>query len=716
MIRAAWLGSWRAPWALDRGRRWGDLAWTLAALSQAWMLGGREGRWPRLDFEAHRPQGPKPRAEPEAHGTLPEPAFVALLRHGSAAVPADRRGPKEDPLRWWAWEALLAGEAAPMFAAASALVDLETRLRWIPVLGAVEDGRLLLPPFLDILLPDALKGPLPPGWAEALLGSLDAEGRLLPGGDPPTELPWELLKAHGEPLLLRELPPDLRPHEGAAWLHRLDEGHWMIDPRFRAWTRGFGLAPRGLEPFRLRGLASGEAPEGNLAALLARRPPPSPPSGWDAAIQADLDGALQRPELPPVSGDPTWDRLRGRWGGELPEPAPGYPTWGRTAHPCADPFHWMLEGRRAYQALETEAGLRAFTLAHAHFARLGSTFWAQRAAANAEVMAMQWADLPAVRAWQARQPEPEDREDILRQAHLLAAHGDREGALRLLRPLMKQQPDFEQPWLFLGIQGLSCDRGDWIEEALPHVHHDHVRWMLASARAGVDADAPKELGPELAPIWELNRRLRIRGGLQPFWTAFAACAQFLVRMEAGITLLEAYPGERTPERLLELQAIAERAESPGHRARLEALWPKVEPGRPSDALAAVDAWLARQTQPAALLWGPGPRDHRAVGAPPPDGALAHVGRGGALPPVRHGGRVWWSRGLMWEDAPVGAILLASEPGAPLELPLGAELLAPWLARLHGPERIEAASEEGMLWTDGSEPMASVMAELRRVAP
>ena len=59
MLRAAWLGDWKAPWELDRGRRWGYPAWALAAIARAWLLCGREGHWPRLEQEARRPQGPR---------------------------------------------------------------------------------------------------------------------------------------------------------------------------------------------------------------------------------------------------------------------------------------------------------------------------------------------------------------------------------------------------------------------------------------------------------------------------------------------------------------------------------------------------------------------------------------------------------------------------------------------------------------------------------
>ena len=107
MLRAAWLGDWKAPWGLDRGRRWGDPAWALAAISQAWLLGGHVGRWPRLKQEARRPQGPKASQAPVAFEAQPDPTWVALLRHGSTGAAPSLRGGREDELVAWAWEALL---------------------------------------------------------------------------------------------------------------------------------------------------------------------------------------------------------------------------------------------------------------------------------------------------------------------------------------------------------------------------------------------------------------------------------------------------------------------------------------------------------------------------------------------------------------------------------------------------------------------------------
>ena len=233
MLRAAWLGDWKAPWGLERGRRWGDRSWALAAIAQAWLLGGREGRWPRVELDARRPLGPCVLAAPATFEPCPDPGWVARLRHGSAAVPAGQRGPREDELLAWAWEALLEGDGTPWMAAGSVVLDLPRRLRWVAVLGAVDAGGTLhLPPFLDLL--PAEWHTLPPGWWEALLSTQDARGRLLPEGPLDPDLPWTALQRHSEPLLLSALPEELVPAQGSAWLHALPGCGWMLDPRVRA--------------------------------------------------------------------------------------------------------------------------------------------------------------------------------------------------------------------------------------------------------------------------------------------------------------------------------------------------------------------------------------------------------------------------------------------------------------------------------------------------
>ena len=223
-LRASWLGSWAAPWG-PRGRRWGDASWALGAISQAWLLGGREGRWPRTTWE----NGPRPSPWSGEWTGSPDPAWVALLRHGSPQAEATRRGRREGELEAWCWAELLEGRSDAWWARASLLLSLEERIRWLPWLGGRRHGRgfLHLPPFLSQLLPAALHQ-LPEGWWESLLRDLDATGHLLPAGSLPQGLPWELLTSdegwlkpldpgepplHPDPLQERAMAPSpLRRH------------------------------------------------------------------------------------------------------------------------------------------------------------------------------------------------------------------------------------------------------------------------------------------------------------------------------------------------------------------------------------------------------------------------------------------------------------------------------------------------------------------------
>ncbi|MBS1784019.1 MAG: sigma-54-dependent Fis family transcriptional regulator [Acidobacteria bacterium] len=712
-LRAAWLGHWRSPWPLDKGRRFGDMAWAFAAVSQAWILGGHEGRWPRATWSGRRPEGPRPGAV-EGCSTTPDPAFIAFLRHGSPDAPAHLPARREDPLRTWTWGALLAGDAAPFFAAAPALLDLDTRLRWLPCLAAVEVDQLRVPPFLAPLLPASLAGPLPEGWTEALLSNLDSEGRLLPMGDPPFDLPWETLRPHLEPLLLTTLPEALRPFKGAPWLTEL-EGAWMLDPRLRAWGRGHGLSPAGLAPFRPHGLAFGDAPDPHLAELLALRRPSGVPQGWEASVDADLQ-ETDRPTPPPASGEPTWDRLRMRWGGESADTAPGYPAFGVAAHPCADPFHWMAEGLRALSAQGMEASLRAFTLAHAHFARLGAKAWAQRSASNACFPALLWGDLPGLRKWmEARGPQPEPW-DTQWKLMLLAAEGDLDRAARHARRLVESHPDFTPAWSLRADLGAALGHRAWVEEALPHIPLDARRTFFEAWLQPAMGLCPSDADPETAYLWALHRAARDEGEGEhkgeDHWTRFETLPNRLACLLGGLFLMEHRPEQRRPDRLLALQALADRAASEPLLERLRALWPSASAATP-EPREALNAWLASLPGDAWLVWGK--EGLLGIGKPPPSALLSAVRQGGAVPVVHQKGRAWWSQPIAWDGAPVGALLLAQDPASSFSAPPATALVGPWLARLQ--EAAPPAPEPSeWLLTDGSEPMASVMRELQRVAP
>ena len=715
MLRAAWLGHWKAPWGMDRGRRWGDASWALAAISQAWLLGGWEGRWPRLEQEARRPLGPQVLAMPTVFEPRPDPAWVARLRHGSPGVPASQRGTREDELLAWAWEALLEGHGAPWMAAGSVLLDLPQRLRWVAVLGAVEaNGTLQLPPFLD-LIPSEWHS-LPPGWWETLLKGQDAQGRLLPEGPLDPGLPWPAIQSSAESLILPALPEELTSQRAASWLHEAPSGQWMMAPGIRAWARGFGASAQGLAPLVAPGLGAGDLPDEGLAQVLNQRMPATHPAGWAASIEADLQEDLNRPDPPPASGHPTWDRLRMRWGGHPAAPAIAYPPWGTTAHPCADPFHWMAQGQLAIRACEPEVALRAFTLAHAHFMRLEAPGWAGRAASNAAVAALQWADLPAHARWAAlRGPLPQPWRDM-EEAQLAEVHLEPEAAMARIRAMVEAHPDFGEGWGLLASHGADRENWDVVREGLVHMQdHPYARFFVAVLGPLKEA-SPLDADPDTRLSWEAHRLFRGIGDSETFWAAWRACPTQIMRLELGLQVLERVPEQRTAAGLLALQAIADRADSPRHQRRLAALWPRCEADQtPSPALLFRD-WLAQRTTPTWIAWEEEGRLHSlGAGAAPPEGALSRLAKDGTLAPFLHGAWVWRGHPLVWEGCSVGAVLLAQPVEAVPTQPLEPWLMAPWLAQVRARRPAEAVVEGGLLLTDGSEPMAAVLRELDRVA-
>ena len=715
-LRAAWLGDWRAPWGLDRGRRWGDASWALAAIAQAWLLGGREGQWPRLEQEARRPMGPRVLKLPTVFEPRPDPAWVARLRHGSPGVPAGQRGAREDELLAWAWEALLEGDGTPWMAAGSVLLDRPQRLRWLAVLGAVEGGSTLqLPPFLELLPSEWCT--LPPGWWETLLKGQDADGRLLPEGALDPGLPWPAIQRHGDALVMASLPRELEPHCGSPWLHELTGGAWMIAPGVRAWTRGYGASVPGLTPLVPRSLGAGDPPEVALAEVLNLRMPADPPSGWAPSLAADLQEDLHRPEPPPGSGHPTWDRLRMRWGGASAEPTLAYPAWGTLVHPCADPFHWMAQGQLANGSCDREGALRAFTLAHAHFTRLDAPGWAGRAASNAAVMALQWADLPAHARWAAlRGPLPQPWRDM-EEAQLAEVHLEPDAALARIRKLVEAHPTFGAGWGLLASHGADRERWDLVREGLAKADDHPYTQFLKAALTPLTEAPPPEADPETRLCWEAHRLFRGPGDPGAFWSAWQACPTQIMRLELGLQVAERVPDQRTAGFLLALQVIADRADSPRHQRRLALLWPSppVEPDQTPTVL--FQAWLIQRTTPTWIAWEEeGRLRSLGGGEAPPEGTLSRLAKAGALAPFTHGAWVWRGHPLVWEGCPVGAVLLAQPLDAVPAPPLEPLLIAPWLAQLRARRPAESVVEPGLLLTDGSEPMASLLRELERVAP
>ncbi len=715
MLRAGWLGDWKAPWGLDRGRRWGDAPWALAAISQAWLLGGREGRWPRLEQEAHRSTGPQVSEAPSRFDPRPDPLWIARLRHGSPGVAAIRRGAREDELLAWAWEALLEGDGTPWMAAGSVLLDLPRRLRWVAVLGAVDDqGALQLPPFLD-LVPPACRA-LPLGWWEELLGHQDADGRLLPEGPLQPELPWPVLQRHAQPLLLTSLPEELRPYQTCPWLQELPGGAWMLAPGLRSWARAPGASPLGLGPLVPCNMGAGAPPDPALTKVLHLQLPTDPPAGWSDSLAADLQEAGPRPAPPPAVGHPTWDRLRVRWGGLPPTAEAGYPAWGVRAHPCADPFHWMAKGQLAVRSLEPEAALRAFTLAHAHFGRLGARGWAERAASNAAVTALQWADLPAHGRWvQQRGPLPQPWQ-AMETAQLAEIQLEPHVALERIRALVEAHPAFAEGWGLLASHG--ADREDWslVREGLGRAGDHPYTQFFAAALGPLTESPPPETDPETRLSWEAHRLFRGGGDSKAFWSAWRTCPTQIMRLELGLQVLERVPTERGAEALLGLQAIADRAASTRHQRRLAELWPPVSSAAAPAPLVLLQTWLAGRPAPTWIAWEEaGQLQTLGTGAAPPEGALGRLAKEGELAPFSHGTWLWRGHPLTWEGCLVGAVLLAQALDSAVVPALEPLLLAPWLALLRAQRPVEAAVEGGLLLTDGSEPLASVLRELGRVA-
>lgn len=652
-----------------------------------------------------------------AHQARPEAGWVALLRHGSPEADAHRSAAREDPVLRWGWEALLEGDGGPWMAYGTVLLDRRTRVRWLPHLGAVDEmGRLHLPPFLEALVPEGLRD-LPPGWWAVLLGGMDATGRLLPEGAPP---PAELLAQlgsqapHLQGLICRELPTRLGMLEERPWLHAVDGG-WMVDPRLRAWSRGLGACPEALQDLVPAALALGDPPIGRDEALLKGRVPPGMPSGWHEVVTRDLAGLPPEAEVPPL-GDATWDRLAVRWGAPLPDPQPGYPGWEVHTHACADPFHWMAKGFQAFRAVDSEGALRAFGWAWAHFERLGSPFWARRAAINASAAAALWGDLPAARQWYERGGPQEGALRLLDEAEFKAAEGDVVGARDLARRAAEGLPDHPRPGIILGLLAAEQDDRAEVAYGLERIQVPVARCYLEGFLAGFQEPPPPDMTPDLAMEWQARR---VHAGLEPLesvWPQIQACPNRPAALHAGLGLLEAFPQARTPTRLSELQVLADRIASPLHLERLARLWPSLEEAVVTDAGALLTRALRDRPSPAWVWVGPGDRG-RLLGPDlsPPLGLLGRLRSAGSFDPVLVEDRVWRAFPLVWQGATVGSALVSLDPDAPSQGVEDLALLAPWVAQL-APRETPPRVEAGGLLTDGSEPMASVLRELERAAP
>jgi len=655
---------------------------------------------------------------PERWTELPDPEWLALLRHGSRAADPLKGARGESELEAWCWTSLLQGDAEPWLASGSVHVDLDTRLRWIPLLGAVDtEGRLQLPSFLAMLIPDELLV-LPPGWWATLLGNMDAEGRLLPEGSLPAGLEDLLRNPEVDlgSLVLHRLPPALKGLK--AGIHQVADQRWVVDPRWRAWSRAQGASPAALRGLRQFSLAEGAEPSPELPPLLRGRVPLRLPNPhWTLAIEADVEDRGGAP-LPEPCGDPVLDRLRVRWGGALPSPSPGYPEWAVAVHPCADPFHWMVEGRRAIHEQDIEGALRAFTWAHAHFHRLGSSFWAQRAASNAATAALRWCDLPGTKAWRRLQGPLPEFNRAHEEAELLAARGEWAESARRTRKTLKQFPERAEAWFHLALAGLFLSRREWVEAALPGVSPGDHRHLLEAWLAGFEGPPPQPFTPDEHLLWEAHRSLRGDPVEAAFWAVWATCSNQVLRLHVGLQVLEAHPEQAHPGRLVALQDLADRAQAPLLQERLKGLWPpSLDQGPELDPITLLRQALGERSGSAWLVWA-GKEGHRSlgVGDPPSEALLGRVHREGQLSPLLVGGRLWWGFPLKWEGLRVGAVLMTLDPTADLVAPAGLLALAPWVARLLPESDLVHVPEPGALLTDGSEPMLGLLQELERVAP
>jgi transcriptional regulator with AAA-type ATPase domain len=677
-LQASWLGSWKAPWGLDRGRRWGDPAWALAALAQAWLTGGQDGRWPKATWTAKRPVGPQLTALPEVFEPLPAPEWISLLRHGSHKIPATQRGRGETDLVHHCWLSLLNGDGSPWMALGSVLFDRKIRTRWIPVLAAVDEtGLLHLPPFSEALIPPWLRQ-LPEGWWRFLLSRTDPSGMLLPEGPPPEDFPWKLLEPSArdclEPLLLPTPPRVLTSAQLERWALQLTENAWMLDPRLRAWGRGRGIDLESLMPLVPPSLALGDAPTGSSANVLA-----------DPSMAA-----------PPV-----------------PVKTYGYPPAVVPAHPCADPFHWLEQGLRANPV----EALSAFRWACAHFKRLNSPGWIRRVASAASTAALAWGDLPTAEAWRTLRGREGSPAHELEEAEFLAAYGNWDQAATALRKLAQSHPDLARAWVLLAQSAVILDRPDFLQEALPHLEQSGLREVLKAAQSGHALASVDTPDPESRLLWGFHRAIHGSNVSPEFWLAWENCPQQPLRMEAGLRLLERCPDQRTPARLLDLQGLVDRSESVFQKSRLASLWPSAIAVSEPAPHRMLENWLHQRKQATWLVWGASARPNvLGTGIPPPPSALASLHEKGRIEPLRCGEDTWWGHPLHWEGCPVGSVLMTVDPEAPFSIQPDTQFIAPWLARLMtSPAPLEPVLAKHLL-TDGSEPMASVLAELVRVAP
>ncbi len=709
VLRAAWLGHWQAPWGLGKGRRFGDLSWAFAAVGMAWLQGGKEGLWPRQTW-TFSPTGPRPQGEPTTWSPKPDPKWIALLRHGSEGIAADQPSTREDVLDGMAWEALLKGDPWPFLHVAMVHLDLDTRFSWIPCLGAVSsDGALHLPPYLSPLIPDDFQH-LPPEWWEKLLSGMDPKGLLLPQGVPPD---W-LSKLSPEELAPLFSPTRLT-HVPDVHQHCTPEGKWIVDPHIRAWFRGEGPRTSSLRTLQPMTLGLGADPDPGIRALLDFEIPSSLPPDWQACLQADF---LEQPTpgVPPPLNHPTWDWLRVRWGGELPAPAPGYPGPRKPVGESCDPFSFFALGRFWYRQGDVKRAMLSSMFGYSHLSRLKSSAWAGRAAFNASWESYFWGDIKVSQSYRCKAGPTPFPYSALQEIHDQILLGEFRKALALI-PAVEDHPKAHQQAMVLRVHAL-LNLGDWdaVKAIDLQIIPGDLRLVVEALGAGRFESRPMALDEEHALLWE-SLRARL-GDYQPdsFWSTWEACPNALLRLGAGLLVMEAQTAARIPQRLLNLQELAHRCGSPALLARLAALWPQGAPPKDRVPAALLDSALSRHPGPAWVIWGDDHKHRIGQGEWPPESLQDILPYAQSLEPMGVGAWMWWGRPLQWEGAPLGWAILGFPLDHPFELPSWLDLLDPWVAALAQTSSPPEILEGEHLLTNGSEPMASLLRELNEVAP
>jgi len=234
--------------------------------------------------------------------------------------------------------------------------------------------------------------------------------------------------------------------------------------------------------------------------------------------------------------------------------------------------------------------------------------------------------------------------------------------------------------------------------------------------AGSDVEPPG-LSTQFQVRWRLREALRPGAPTGGFWDAWEACVEQWLRLEGGLLMLEARPEERTGGRLVALQAIAVRAESAHHLARLEQLWPRPPSLQEAEPRTVLQAWMEGRPGPVWFLHGgSGWPSTIGRGPKPPLGLITRLRAEGAVAPLEAEGWVWRGLPLAWEGETVGACLLGESPDRPPDPAGDPGLLAPWLARLNPTLPVSPPDASADLLHDGSEPMAALVRDLARVAP